>query len=81
MDLRVTGLALVVAGFALAIIYSYLVLYSEHSEEVVKLTLAIAAILAGGFIAGTGLALILGWRRFSEAKRRIRERESAQAIA
>lgn len=75
MDPRVLGLVFTITGLVVAVVYSYLVLYTEYSQEVIKVTLAAAAIITGGFVAGVGLALFFGFKRFSEAKNKIEKRE------
>ncbi|MEM0340391.1 MAG: hypothetical protein QXN05_02540 [Acidilobaceae archaeon] len=75
MDPKVLGSIFTVFGLIVAVVYSYLVLYTDYSQTLIKATLAATAIIIGGFIAGIGLALLFGSKRFSEAKSKIKKRE------
>ena len=70
---RVLGLTFIILGVLGGVGYAYLVLYT--SEEVallvLRVTAAAVALVAGSLVAGVGIALVLGWREFEEAKRRL----------
>ena len=70
---RVLGLTFIILGVLGGVGYAYLVLYT--SEEVallvLRVTAAVVALVTGSLVAGVGIALVLGWREFEEAKRRL----------
>ncbi len=71
---RVLGLTFIILGVLGGVGYAYLVLYT--SEEVallvLRVTAAVVALVTGSLVAGVGIALVLGWREFEEAKSRLR---------
>lgn len=71
---KTLGAALLLLGLLGGVSYAYLVLYTgpETAILVLRVTAAIAALLLGSLVAGVGLALILGWREFEEAKTRLK---------
>ncbi|MEM0365912.1 MAG: hypothetical protein QXO93_03770 [Acidilobaceae archaeon] len=73
---RVLGSILALTGITSGVAYAYLILYTreEISILVLKVTAALIALIVGSLIAGVGIALILGWREYEEAKRRMREK-------
>lgn len=71
---RVMGGLMLIFGILLATVYPYVVLYTDASEVVMKITIAVTVFLIGSFIAGMGIALIIGWREMEERKRSMASR-------
>ncbi len=71
---RALGVAMMLLGLLGGVSYSYLVLYTSQETAllILRITAAIVALVTGSMIAGVGLALLLGWREFEEAKSRLR---------
>jgi len=67
---RTLGVLLLIIGLLGGVSYAYLVLYTSQETAllILRVTAAVIALLVGSLVAGIGLALILGWREFEEAK-------------
>ncbi|MFZ8790359.1 MAG: hypothetical protein ACO2OZ_12000 [Acidilobaceae archaeon] len=77
---RVLGLTFIILGILGGVGYAYLVLYTSQEVAllVLRVTAAVAALAVGSLIAGVGIALVLGWREFEEAKSRLKGQEGSR---
>lgn len=65
-SLLARGAALIAAGALTGLVYPYLLLFAgeDTALAVMRVSLAVAALLLGAFLASLGITLLVGWHLF-----------------